>query len=126
MASEAPKGLQPLVPPASAADPAALHRHGLELITAANRLALAWLREASAQHTAFTRRVLADVTANARQLAAAEDAGDQAKLMLDALSRAQESGVQTAQAITGLMQRIQEDSVALVRSAVPKEADQGR
>lgn len=120
MDGEAPKGLQPLVPPASAADPAALHRHGLELITAANRLAFAWLREATEQHAAFTRRALADMTANARQLAAAEDAGDQAQLMLDALARAQESGVETARAITGLMQRIQEDSADLVNRAVPK------
>lgn len=120
MDGEASKGLRPLVPPAGAADPAALHRHGLELITAANRLALAWLLEATEQHSALTRRALADMTANARQLAAVEGAGDQGKLMLDALARAQESGVETARAITGLMQRIQEDSAALVSRAVPK------
>jgi hypothetical protein len=120
MDGETTKGLHPLVPPA-APDPVALHRHGLELITAANHLALSWLREATAQHAAFTRRALADMTANARQLAAAEDAADQARLVLDALARAQESGVETARAITGLMQRIQEDSTALVSQAVPKD-----
>lgn len=120
MDGEALKRFRPLVPPDGAADPAALHRHGLELITAANRLALAWLREATEQHSAFTRRALADMTANARQLAEAADAGDQAKLVLDALARAQESGVETARAITGLMQRIQEDSADLVSRAVPK------
>lgn len=120
-ASEGP-GLRPLVPPPPiqlAADPVALHRHGVELIAAANRLAVAWLREATAQHAAMTRRALTEMTASAKALAQAEDASDQARVMLDALYRAQESGVATARTITGLMQRIQEDTADLLTRALP-------
>lgn len=121
-ASEGP-GLRPLVPPPPvqlAADPVALHRHGVELIAAANRLAVTWLHEATAQHAALTRRALTEMTASARALAQAEGAEDQAKAMLDALSRAQDSGLETARAITGLMQRIQADTAALLSRALPE------
>jgi hypothetical protein len=73
-------GLRPLVPPVgAAADPVALHRHGVELIAAANRLAVSWLREATAQHAALTRRALAEMTASAKELAEAEGAAEQAR-----------------------------------------------
>jgi len=104
-----------------AADPVALHRHGMELIAAANRLAVAWLRDATAQHAALTRRALTEMTASARALAQAEDAADQARAMLDALNRAQESGLETARTITGLMQRIQSDTAELLGRALPDQ-----
>ena len=115
-------GLRPLVPPPDGvADPVTLHRHGIELIAAANRLALAWLGEATAQHAAITRRALADMTTCARELAQAEGAEDQTQAMLAALTRAQDSGLDTARSIAGLMQRIQADTVALLRQGVPKD-----
>jgi len=123
MDGEAAKGpgLLPLVPPPAggAADPVALHRHGVELIAAANRLALAWMQEATSQHAALTRRALAEMTASARALAQAEDAAEQARAVLDSMARAQESGLATARAISGLMQRIQDDAVSLLGQALP-------
>lgn len=113
-------GLQPLVPPSQAADPVALHQDGVDLIAAANLLALSWLREATAQHAAVTRRALAGMTTAAQSLPAAEDAADQARIILAALARAQESGLGAARAISGLMQRIQAGSVALLGQALPK------
>lgn len=113
-------GLQPLVPPPQAADPVALHQHGVDLIAAANLLALSWLREATAQHAAVTRGALAGMTTAAQSLPAAEDAAGQARIILAALARAQESGLGTARAINGLMQRVQVDSVALLGQALPK------
>lgn len=114
-------GLRPLVPPSDPlADPVALHRHGVELIAAANRLALAWMREATAQHAAITRKALADMTVCAREIAQAEGAEDQTQAVLAALTRAQDSGLDTARNIAGLMQRIQADSVALLRQALPE------
>ena len=79
-------GLQPLVPPPQAADPVALHQHGVDLIAAANLLALSWLREATAQHAAVTRRALAGMTTAAQSLPAAKDAADQARIILAALA----------------------------------------
>jgi methyl-accepting chemotaxis protein len=120
-------GFQPLVPPLrDAVDPVALHRHGVELIAASNRLALTWLAEATAQQVAITRRALADMTAMARGLAGADGAAEQARAMLEALARAQQSGLETTQAITGLMQRIQEDSTAILGRALPGSAPDER
>lgn len=115
-------GFVPLVPPpplGSGADPVGLHRHGLELLAAANRLAVAWMREAAAQHAAITRRALEEMTGAARRLSAAEDAPDQARVVLDSLSRAQAMSLDTAREITGLMQRMQGDALSLLGQALP-------
>lgn len=119
---EGPRRFAPLVPE-SGVDPLALHRHGLEMLTAANRLALTWLRETSAQHAAMTRRALDEMLQNARQLAAAEGGAEQAQAMMDALSRAQAMGLATAQEITALMRRIQDDSLTLLGEAMARGED---
>lgn len=112
----------PLVPEAGI-DPAAMHRHGLDMLNAANRLALTWLRETAAQHAAMTRRALDEMLQNARQLAAAEGGAEQARAMLDALTRAQATGLATAQEIAGLMRRIQDDSLTLLGEAMARGED---
>ncbi len=94
------------------ADPVALHRHGLELPTAWNRLALAWLGEAQAQHAAMTRRALESMLATTRDLAEAEGGAAQARILLEALGRAQAAGLAPAEEITARMRRIQSDSLA--------------
>jgi hypothetical protein len=115
-------GFLPLVPPPRGAeagppDPMALHRHGVELLAAANRLAIAWMREAAAQHAAITGRMLDEVTETARRLASAERADDQVRAMLDGLAAARANGLATAQEIAGLMARIQGDALSLLRQA---------
>jgi hypothetical protein len=120
-AEKGPGGFRPLVPEVGV-DPAALHRHGLEMLTAANRLALTWLREAAAQHAAMTRRALDEMLENARRLAAAEGGAEQTRAMIDALGRAQASGLATAQEITALMRRIQDDSMTLLDETLSRGA----
>ncbi len=110
---------EPLVPPVP--DPVGLHAHGLELLAAANRLAIAWMRQAVAQHAAFTTRTIEDMTEHARRMAAAEDASDQTSAVLDALARSRDLGLATAQEIAGLMARMQGDTLDLIAKAVPPE-----
>ena len=121
MDGETKKGaaaFEPLVPPRPG-DPVALHLHGLELLAAANRLAVSWMRATAAQHASMTRRTLEEMTEAARRVGTAQDAPDQARAMLDGLSRAQAMGLDTAREIAGMMQRMQGEALALLDQAVP-------
>lgn len=108
---------RPLVPP-QAPDLLAMHRHGLEMVTAANRLALGWMQQAAAQHAAVTRRTVAQMTETARRVAAAEAPPEQAQAVLAMLADAQEQGMRTAQEIAALMTRMQGEAVALLGQAM--------
>jgi hypothetical protein len=112
---------RPLVPPATldpVAEALALHRHGLEMMTAANRLAFGWMRDAAAQHAAITRRTFEQMAETARRVAAADAPPDQAEAMLAMMERAQALGLETAQEIAGLMQRMQGEATALLGQAL--------
>lgn len=112
MGQDAP-GLRPLVPP-PATDWLELQRQGLDMVAAANRLALAWLGAAAAQHAAQTRRALEEMTDTARRLARAEAPPDMAREAVEALDRAGAIGLQTAREIAGLMTSLQEDTARLL------------
>ncbi|MBK1658923.1 phasin family protein [Paracraurococcus ruber] len=110
-------GFQPLVPPPRAAGPEALltmQRRGLDMILAANRLAVTWLQAAADQHAQVTRRTLDEMAENARRLANADASPETARAMLEMVDRARSLGLQTAQDIAGLMQRMQGDTVTLM------------
>ncbi|SDB46494.1 phasin family protein [Belnapia rosea] len=111
------RGLQPLVP-AEPPDLVALQRHALEVMTAANRLALGWLQSAAAQQAAAAQRTLEQMTAAARRLAAAEAAPEQAAAMLAMLEQARRLGLETAEEIAALMERLQGESFDLLDRAV--------
>ncbi len=111
------KAFQPLVPP-PAPDPITRQRRGLEMVTAANRLALGWMNAAAAQHAAMTRRALRQMTETARRSAAAETPSEQAAAMLAALDSAREMGLATVRGINELMLRMQGDAARLVERAM--------
>ncbi len=122
MQRKAPQGLgpEPLVPPAPR-DPLALHRHGMEMFAAANRLAVEWMRATAEQHVKLTRRALDDMTATARHLATAETPPAQAEAMLALLARAGESGLQTAQELAQMTQRLHSDATDMLQRIVRPE-----
>jgi hypothetical protein len=110
-------GFQPLVPPPRGDGPEdllAMQRRGIEMITAANRLAMTWLQAAAEQHAQVTRRTLEEMAENARRLANASAPPETARAVLDMLDRAQSLGLQTAQDISALMQRMQSETVSLM------------
>jgi hypothetical protein len=129
MDGETPRrgGLNPLVPPPRrdrAADLLALQRHGLEMVTAANRLALSWMRDAAAQQVALTRRTLDEMAETARRVAIAEAPPGQAMAVLEMLDRARVLGIDTAQEIGALMSRMQGETVKLLDQALlPRDGD---
>lgn len=106
-------GLRPLVPP-PAGDWLEMQRRGLEMVAAANRLALSWLGAAAAQHAAQTRRALEEMAETARRLAGAEAPPDAAREAVEALDRAGAMGLQTAREIAGLMTSLQEETARLL------------
>ena len=115
-------GYRPLVPP-EPPDLVALHRHGLEMMTAANRLALGWMQQAAQQHAALTRRTFAQMTETARRVAAADAPPEQAQAVLAMLADARALSLQTAEEIAALMTRMQDEATALLdRSMRPPEA----
>jgi hypothetical protein len=110
-------GFMPLVPPPRGTGPEdllALQRRGIEMVSAANRLALTWLQAAATQHAQMTRRTLDEMMETARRMAVTEAPPDKAQAVLEMLDRAQTLGLQTAQEIAALMQRMQGDTVALM------------
>jgi len=110
-------GFTPLVPPPRMEGPAALmemQQRGIEMVMAANRLALSWLQQAANHHADVTRRTLDEMTETARRLATVEAPPDKAQAALEAVDRAQSLGLETAKEITALMQRMQGDTVALL------------
>jgi hypothetical protein len=116
-------GYRPLVPP-QVPDLLAMHRHGLEMMTAANRLALGWMQQAAAQHAALTRRTFEQMAETARRVASAEAPPEQAQAVLGMLADAREQGLQTAQEIAALMTRMQGEAVALLGQAMrPPEGE---
>ena len=124
----ASSGFRPLVPPSRGTGPddlLALQRRGLDMVSAANRLALTWLQAAATQHAAITRRTLDEMTEATRRMAVAEAPPDKAQAMLEMLTRGQTLGLQTAQEISALMQRMQGDSVALLGQALRGGRDDG-
>src|SRR5690242_506531 len=67
-------GYLPLVPPPRSEGPEdllELQRRGIEMIMAANRLAVGWLQAAAQQHAEVTRRALEEMAETARRLAGA-------------------------------------------------------
>ena len=108
---------RPLVPP-QAPDLLAMHRHGLEMVTAANRLALGWMQQAAAQHAALTRRTFAQMTETARRVAAADAPPEQARAVVDMLADARALSLQTAEEIAALMTRMQGEAAALLDQAM--------
>ena len=110
-------GFQPLVPPPRGNGPEdllAMQRRGIEMVAAANQLAMTWLQAAAQQHVQMTRRTLEEMTENARQLAGVSAPPEAAQAVVAMLDRAQSMGLQTAQEIAGLMQRMQGDTVSLM------------
>jgi len=84
------------------------------MVAAANRLAMTWLQAAAEQHAQVTRRTLDEMTDNARRLADASAPPEAARAMMEMIDRAQSLGLQTAQEIGALMQRMQGDTVQLM------------
>jgi hypothetical protein len=110
-------GFAPLVPPPRTDGPAALlemQQRGIEMVMAANRLALTWLQQAANHHAQVTRRTLDEMAETARRMTTAEAPPEAAKAAIDMVDRAQALGLETAQDITVLMQRMQGDTVALM------------
>ena len=119
-------GFMPLVPPPPRpGDLLALQRRGIEMVSAANRLALTWLQAAAEQHAQVTRRTLDEMTDAARRMAVVEAPPDKTQAMLDMLDRAQSLGLQTAQEIATLMQRMQGDTIALLGQVLRGGTDEG-
>ncbi|TDH62766.1 hypothetical protein E2C06_10210 [Dankookia rubra] len=119
MSGEQPRGsgFRPLVPPARDGGPEdllAMQRRGIEMVAAANRLAMTWMQAAANQHAQVTRRMLDEMTRNARHLASASAPPEAAEAMMAMLDRAQWLGLQTAQEIGALMQRMQGDTARLM------------
>lgn len=95
-----------------------MQRRGIEMVAAANRLAMTWMQAAAQQHVQVTRRTLDEMAANARRLADASAPPEAAQAMVEMLGRAQSLGLQTAQEIAALMQRMQGDTVQLMGQAL--------
>ena len=119
MSGEHPRGsgFRPLVPPARGTGPEdllAMQRRGIEMVAAANRLAMTWMQAAADQHAQVTRRMLDEMTRNARHLAGVSAPPEAAEAMVAMLDRAQALGLQTAQEIGALMQRMQGDTAQLM------------
>ena len=119
MNGEQPRGsgFWPLVPPPRGSGPEellAMQRRGIEMVAAANRLAMTWLQAAAQQHAQVTRRTLDEMTENARRLAGVSAPPEAAQVMVAMLDRAQSLGLETAQEIGALMQRMQGDTVQLM------------
>ncbi|WP_431270864.1 phasin family protein [Dankookia sp. P2] len=91
-----------------------MQRRGLEMVAAANRLAMTWMQAAADQHVQVTRRTLEDMTENARRLAGVRAPPEAAEAMVAMLDRAQSLGLQTAQEIADLMRRMQGDTAQLM------------
>jgi Phasin protein len=110
-------GFWPLVPPPRGNGPEeflAMQRRGIEMVAAANRLAMTWLQAAAQQHAQVTRRTLDEMAENARRLAGVSAPPETAQAMVEMIDRAQSLGLQTAQEIGALMQRMQGDTVQLM------------
>lgn len=110
-------GFRALVPPPRGEGPEdllAMQRRGIEMIAAANHLAVGWLQAAAWQHAEVTRRTLDEMAEAARRLAGVSAPPDAAEAMLGMLDRAHALGLQTAQEIAVLMQRMQGDTVSLM------------
>jgi hypothetical protein len=101
-------GFLPLVPPARGEGPEdllAMQRRGIEMIAAANQLAVGWLQAAAQQHAEVTRRTLEEMAETARRLSGASAPPETAAAVVDMLGRAQALGLGTVREIAGLMQR---------------------
>lgn len=110
-------GFRALVPPPRGEGPEdllAMQRRGIEMIAAANHLALGWLQAAAQQHAEVTQRTLEEMAETARRLAHASAPPEAAEAMLGMLDRAQALGLQTARELAALMQRMQGDTVSLM------------
>ncbi|MBL6076744.1 phasin family protein [Belnapia sp. T18] len=108
--------MQPLVP--EPPDLLALQRHGIEMMAAANRLALGWLRTAAEQQAAVTRRTFEEMSAAARRVAAADAGSAQAEAMVAMLEQARRLGLETAEELAQLMQRVQGEALDLMDRAL--------
>jgi hypothetical protein len=117
-----PNRLQPLVPPARVVDPLAAQRQGLEMMTAANRLAFGWLDAAVAQHGIVTRLALGRMTETARRLAAVQAPADQARAMMDMLDAARTDGLRTAEELAALATRMQDETLGLLERMLKPES----
>jgi len=124
MAEEGPdrRGFVPLVPPRADGPMAALEmqQRAVDMVLAANRLAVSWLQQSSQHHAEVTRRMLDDMNETARRMASLEPPPEKAMAAIEALDRARALGMQTAQEITGLMQRMQGDTAALLDNLLKK------
>lgn len=116
MDGSARRGLQPLVsePP----DLLALQRHGIEMMAAANRLALGWLRSAAEQQAAASQRSFEAMSEAVRRVAAAGAGPDQAGVMLALLDQARRLGLETAEELARLMERVQGEALELMERAM--------
>jgi len=117
------RGFAPLVPPRSDGPLAALEmqQRAVEMVLAANRLAVSWLQQASQHHAEVTRRMLDEMTDTARRMSSLEPPPDKAMAAIEAVDRARSLGLQTAQEIATLMQRMQGDTAALLDHILKKE-----
>ena len=121
MDGSARRSFQPLVP--EPPDLMALQRHGLETMAAANRLALGWLQSAAEQQAAVSRRTFAEMTEAARRVAAAGAGPDQAEVMLAMLDQARRLGLETAEELARLMERVQGEALELMARAMRVEGE---
>ncbi len=116
MEEEARRGLRPLVP--EPPDLLSLQRHGIEVMAAANRLALGWLRSAAEQQAAACLRTYEALGEAARRVAAAGAGPAQAEAMLALLEQARRLGLETAEELAQLMERVQDEALALMDQAM--------
>ncbi|MFC7473553.1 phasin family protein [Dankookia sp. GCM10030260] len=99
----------------------ALQRRGMEMVAAANHLAMTWMQAAAQQHAQATRRALDEMTENARRLAEVSAPPEAAQAMMAMLDRAQAMGLQTAQELVALMQRMQGDTAQVIGQVMQGE-----
>lgn len=117
-------GFRALVPPPRGSGPEdllALQRRGMEMVAAANHLAMTWMQAAAQQHAQATRRALDEMTENARRLAEVSAPPEAAQAMVAMLDRAQAMGLQTARELVALMQRMQGDTAQVIGQVMQGE-----
>jgi aspartate/tyrosine/aromatic aminotransferase len=117
------RGFAPLVPPRADGPMAALEmqQRAVDMVLAANRLAVSWLQQASQHHAEVTRRMLDEMTETTRRMASLEPPPEKAMAAIEAVDRARALGVQTAQEISALMQRMQGDTAELLDTLLKKK-----
>ena len=69
-----------------------MQRRGIEMVAAANRLAMTWMQAAAQQHGQATRRTLDEMTENARRLADVSAPPETAQAMVEMMGQVMRGG----------------------------------